>query len=240
MKYDTIAAVYDGFTDGFDYKKYLNSIFSHCAGLPQRGLALDCGSGTGTLICALSDMGFNCTGVDMSEDMLNIAQKKIEAAGYVPHLICQELQNIDLYGAYDIAFCSLDTMNHIIYKYDLKSFLKKLYNFIEPGGYFIFDVKTHEFFKKTIGAQVFEHDDGSVAIIDGSFSKDHMYYSISVFEHQENGFFKKYESEIQERFYSTAELKSILISIGFFVVEQYNFCGRQIWITRRKDKDNNG
>lgn len=236
MKYDSLASVYDGFTDGFDYEKYLDSVFSHCEALPKSGLALDCGSGTGTLICALSKRGFNCTGVDMSPEMLNIARDKIEQAGFEPHLVCQALQDIDLYGAYHIAFCSLDTVNHILYKRDLKSFFKKLYNFIEPEGFFVFDVKTEAFFKKTLGMQTFEHEDGSVAMIEGSFSGNLAYYAISVFEARADGLFEKYESDIEERFYGVSELQTMLSGSGFFVVQRFNLWDRQVWITVRKEK----
>lgn len=236
MKYNSLASVYDGFTDGFDYKKYLDSVFEHCEDLPTEGLALDCGCGTGTLICELISRGFNCTGVDMSSEMLNIAREKIEDCGYEPHLVCQSLQDIDLYGAYHIAFCSLDTVNHILYKRELKTFFKKLYNFIEPGGFFVFDVKTSAAFKKTVGIQTFEHDDGSVAIIEGSFSSDLAFYAISVFEARPGGLFEKYESEIEERFYSVDSLKSMLIAAGFSVKKRYNIGDRQIWITSRIEK----
>ena len=236
MKYNSLASVYDAFTDGFDYKKYLDSVFRQCEALPKEGLALDCGCGTGTLICELFSRGFNCTGVDMSPEMLNIAREKIENSGYEPHLVCQTLQDIDLYGAYHIAFCSLDTVNHILYKRDLKTFFKKLYNFIEPGGFFVFDVKTSAAFKKTVGMQTFEHDDGSVAMINGSFSSDIAYYAISVFEARSDGLFEKYESEIEERFYSVDSLKSMLVSSGFCVEKRYNIGDRQVWITARSEK----
>lgn len=233
MKYDSLASVYDSFTDGFDHIKYLDSVFAHCPELPVEGLALDCGSGTGTLICELSRRGYSCTGVDISPEMLNIAREKISQAGYEPHLVCQSLQDLDLYGAYHIAFCSLDTLNHMTYKRDVKAFFKKLYNFIEPGGYFVFDVKTSAFFKKTAGMQTFEHEDGSVALIEGSFSGDVAYYAISVFEARDDGLFEKYESEIEERFYSTDDLRSMLTGAGFSVVKKYNEGHRQIWITSR-------
>ncbi len=236
MKYDSLAAIYDGFTDGFDYKKYLDSVFANCEALPLSGLALDCGSGTGTLICELSERGFNCTGVDISPEMLNIAREKIENAGFEPHLVCQELQDLDLYGAYHIAFCSLDTVNHILYKRDLKSFFKKLYNFIEPDGFFVFDVKTNAFFKKTVGMQTFEHEDGSVALIEGTFSSDIAYYAISVFEARDDGLFEKYESEIEERYYSVDVLKTMLNEAGFDTVKRFNIGSRQVWITTRREK----
>lgn len=235
MKYDSLAAVYDSFTDGFDYRKYLDSVFSHCDKLPRDGLALDCGSGTGTLMCELSSRGFSCTGVDISEDMLNVARDKLEAAGYEPHLVCQLLQELDLYGAYDIAFCSLDTVNHILYKRDLKAFFKRLYNFIEPGGYFVFDVKTAAGFKKTRGIQVFCHEDGSAAMIRGSFSSDIALYFITVFETRADGLFERYESEIEERCYSSETLESLIAEAGFMPIKRFGSCGRQTWITARRE-----
>ena len=41
-EYSQLSDIYDIFTDGFDYDKYLAKIFAS-APLPERGLALDCG-----------------------------------------------------------------------------------------------------------------------------------------------------------------------------------------------------
>ena len=131
MQYDNISEVYDKFNDDFDYEKYLNAVFRRFA-LRKEGLVLDCGCGTGVLMEKLTDLGYDCTGVDASENMLENARERFEKAGKQAHLVCQELEDIDMYGAYDIVFCTLDTVNHILSLRGLRTFFKSLFNFTEP------------------------------------------------------------------------------------------------------------
>jgi histidinol-phosphatase (PHP family) len=70
MDYDVLAREYDRFNAGFDYAEYLAKILPHLRDLPENPLALDCGCGTGTLMLALSRKGFDCSGVDLSPEML--------------------------------------------------------------------------------------------------------------------------------------------------------------------------
>ena len=49
MQYDTISEVYDRFNDGFDYEKYLNTVFRRFHPR-ETGLVIDCGCGTGVLM----------------------------------------------------------------------------------------------------------------------------------------------------------------------------------------------
>ncbi len=232
-EYSPISGVYDLFTDGFDYDRYIEKIFAR-APLPQTGIALDCGCGTGTLLLRLYERGFSCTGVDISEDMLAVASQKISDAGYRPHLVCQSLEQIDLYGAYDIAFCSLDTLNHLVYKRDMVSFIRRMYNFVEPGGYFVFDTKTEAAFGKTVGVRVEERDEVTL-IIRGEFTSGMAYYDITAFQPDENGLFRREDSLVEERFYSAGEINPVLKSAGFDVCDRFDFCGRTVRICRKPE-----
>ena len=155
MQYDNISEVYDKFNDDFDYEKYLNAVFRRFA-LRKEGLVLDCGCGTGVLMEKLTDLGYDCTGVDASENMLENARERFEKAGKQAHLVCQELEDIDMYGAYDIVFCTLDTVNHILSLRGLRTFFKSLFNFTEPGGSFVFDFKTKTAFENSTMPNVCE------------------------------------------------------------------------------------
>ena len=95
MDYDAIARDYDRFNGGFDYADYLDHILPHLS-LPDNPLALDCGCGTGSLILELTRRGFDCSGVDASPEMLDVAHEKLSDAGLSPHLMCQSLPEIDL------------------------------------------------------------------------------------------------------------------------------------------------
>lgn len=224
MQYDRLSGIYDVFNDNFDYGAYLDKIFSKFT-LPQSGLVLDCGCGTGSLLSELARRGYDCTGVDASEDMLSVAREKL---GDDAHLVCQRLEDIDLYGAYDIVFCSLDTVNHILHKRDLQQFFRRIYNFIEPGGSFVFDFKTRRAFETSRGVTVSEHA-GDVLIVEGSFGKEYASYQFTVFEKTADNLYKRTEDYIEERFYESAELKKMLIDAGLRFVGRTQMTNRIIF-----------
>ncbi|MBO4392076.1 MAG: class I SAM-dependent methyltransferase [Clostridia bacterium] len=229
--YDYIAAIYDEYTDGFDYSAYLDRIFKKAPYLPKKGLALDCGCGTGTLICELEKRGYSCTGVDISPEMLETASEKIEANGFEPHLVCQPLEKIDLYGAYDLCFCTLDTVNHLSAN-KLSAFFRRLINFTEPNGYFIFDAKTEAMMRKATRLRITDNED-STLILDGRFADNRLTNYITVFLN-EGEKYTRYDSIITENLYKRNDLRTVLKKSGFETVEVFAFKGRDVFIAQNK------
>lgn len=229
MDYDAIARDYDRFNSGFDYGDYLDRILP-CLSLPEHPLALDCGCGTGSLMLDLFRRGFDCSGVDASEEMLDTAFEKLSDAGYSPHLMCQSLSEIDLYGAYHAVFSSMDTVNHLLDKREVKRFFRRLYNFTEPGGYFIFDLKEKALFADTV-PQIDEAD-GSTLILQRSFDGVYACQKLTVFR-KEGETFLRADEEIWERWYDAKELRDYLKTVGFLPIKTLPYHGRKIVIVRR-------
>lgn len=229
MDYDALARVYDRFNSGFDYEEYLSRILPYLTELPNEPLALDCGCGTGTLMLKLTQKGFDCSGVDASPEMLDEAFEKLSAAGITPHLMCQSLPELDLYGAYHAVFSSMDTVNHLLEKRDLTAFFRRLYHFVEPGGYFIFDLKNKETFGD--GLQVDEAS-GDVLILRRAFDGTYASQHLTVFR-GEGETYRRIDEEIWERWYDPAECRSLLRKSGFVPVKTLPYRGRKILIVRR-------
>lgn len=230
MDYDAIARDYDRFNAGFDYADYLSRILPYLTGLPSHPLALDCGCGTGSLMLELTRRGFDCSGVDASPEMLDAAFEKLSGAGATPHLMCQSLPEIDLYGAYHAVFSSMDTVNHLLNKRDLKRFFRRLYNFVEPGGYFIFDLKDKSLFSDR-ETEVSE-EDGSLLILRRAFDGTYACQKLTLFR-GEGETYRRADEEIWERWYDPAELRDYLCTVGFALVKTIPYHGRKIIIVRR-------
>lgn len=80
--YESFASVYDTFMDNVPYEAW--SVY--VTGLLKKhgikeGLVLDLGCGTGSLTELLAGEGYDMIGVDVSEDMLEIAQEKKRNSG---------------------------------------------------------------------------------------------------------------------------------------------------------------
>ena len=230
MEYDAIARTYDRFNSGFDYRAYLDKIEPFLTDLPEEKLALDCGCGTGSLLVELFRRGYDCSGVDASAEMLQVAQEKLSAAGFTPHLLCQTLPDLDLYGAYHAVFSSLDTLNHLTDRRELNRFFRRVRCFVEPGGYLIFDLKTREAFSDT--APKVAEEDGDLLILQGAFDGTYAQYDLTAFRRAGQGYLRE-DDTVFERYYPYAEVSRTVCAAGFRPVKHFLFRRHTVAIFRR-------
>lgn len=231
--YDSIAKIYDQFNQGFDYGSYFAKIKEALAGFENpfgNRVALDCGCGTGTLMELLVQEGFDCTGVDISTEMLQLAQQKPLLRDV--RLICQDLAQIDLYRAYDLVICSLDTVNHLTDKKDLSAFFGKVYNFVEENGFFVFDIKKEKTFAEAEGISVFR-ENNSVLIFENESDPPFFGQTLTAFREQPDGTFVKHESFVEERFYSPSEITQMMNKTPFLRVAKLSYKERILYIYRK-------
>lgn len=232
MIYDSIAPYYDLFNLGFDHGEYFEKIrqaLSPYTDFPfGSNAALDCGCGTGSLMVHIKNAGFNVTGVDLSSGMLSQAASKPELADC--RFILQSLQEIDLFRAYDLIFCCLDTVNHITKPVELQSFFSRLWNFTEPGGFFVFDTKTEQEFRlKT--KTFFSFEEGVYLQYKGNYKKPFMTTNLIT---DDSGY--KDKTTVTERFYSNKEIKDMMSKTPFSYVSRFSFHrGERTVFIYRKD-----
>ena len=141
--YQNLAISYDRLTNDVDYEKvvaFYNRILERENVKPRTAADLACG--TGSVAALLAKQGMQVIGVDMSEDMLCVAQQKSQGMKNPPMYICQSLQNLHLARAVDLAVCALDSMNYITDPDDCRNAIYRIYKSLNPGGLFIFDVNT--------------------------------------------------------------------------------------------------
>ena len=107
--YEALAASYDRLTNDVDYEATVN-FYEEI--LRQEGLkprtAVDLACGTGSVAAILARRGLRVTAVDMSEEMLTVAQQKTAEMENPPRFLCQPLQRLWLDRGVDLAVCALD------------------------------------------------------------------------------------------------------------------------------------
>ncbi|MEE1019007.1 MAG: methyltransferase domain-containing protein, partial [Acutalibacteraceae bacterium] len=115
MPYEAgFARIYDRIISRqIDFDGYCSFLLSLCA---DRGVnvrfALDIGCGSGIFTQQLVNRGIDTAAFDISEDMLSLARMKQEGGDIL--WLCQEGEELDLYGDIDCAICTLDSVNHIL------------------------------------------------------------------------------------------------------------------------------
>lgn len=96
---------------------------------------LDVGCGTGEHVKELASRGYDVTGVDASEEMVDIAREKTDATfrqGRLPEL------DVDLDEDYDLIVLLFDVINYFDHE-ELRPSLERLREHLAEGGVLLFD-----------------------------------------------------------------------------------------------------
>lgn len=103
MSYERFAYVYDYLMQDVPYDGWLEYVNRQAEHYSIQGKkVLDIACGTGELSLRLARDGYDVTGVDLSQDMLTIAQEKASAQNVQIQLFQQDMSRLDSLGEYDI------------------------------------------------------------------------------------------------------------------------------------------
>ncbi len=112
--------------------------------LPSDAKLLDVCCGTGHLMQKLIQKGYQMTGVDGSETMLNHAHQNAPNA----ILILSDVRHFQLLTEFDAAFSTSASLNHLLQFSDLKQVCQNVFSMLKPGGVFLFDLNHHDQMQK--------------------------------------------------------------------------------------------
>jgi len=221
--YHTLAASYDRLTDDVDYEA---TVAFYQKILEKEGLqprtAVDLACGTGSVAWLLAKAGMDVTGVDMSEEMLCIADQKALDGVKRPLFVCQKLQQLQLPKAVDLAVCALDSLDYITDPADCQEAIRRIYRVLNPGGCFIFDVNTPEKLRAMDGQVFLDEDDDVYCVWRGSFDEETNIctYGMDLFQRSGNVWHRSQEEHC-EYAYSQEQLVGYLKAAGFSHIEVY-------------------
>jgi SAM-dependent methyltransferase len=140
VAYEAIAPVYDDFTAHHDYELWLGNLLPE---LRRHGLSgnrlLDVGCGTGKSFLPMLARGWEVTGCDISEGMLEVARTK--TTGSVP-LSIADMRELPVFGEFDLVWCLDDAINYLLSKAELDQALSGMRANMAPQALLMFDVNT--------------------------------------------------------------------------------------------------
>ena len=220
--YSEFANIYDRLMMDADYEgrsEYIKALFEKFGKKPS--LLLDLACGTGKFSRIFANDGIEVIGVDSSEEMLSVAKETAEQEGINILFLCQEADELDLYGTVDGAVCLMDSINHITDKKILQKAFDKVSLFLEKDCLFIFDVNTLYKHKEILGDNTFVfEEDGVFGVWQNSFDEKSGTTDIFLdFFEERDGLYKRYSDEFNERAYSEEELCEMLKKSGFEILE---------------------
>jgi SAM-dependent methyltransferase len=117
----------------------LQRAFEHVEG-GRVTTVLDLGCGTGNHSWRLASRGFDVTGVDRSESMIDIARGKGKPGAPPPRFLVQDLRELKVGQTFDAAIMMFAVLGYMTDNDDVLSTLRGIRRHLRPGGVLVFDV----------------------------------------------------------------------------------------------------
>ena len=224
IAYESLASAYDGLTTDVAYRAVLSffqTILRNNGKKPERVLDLACG--TGSMSVLLAEAGYRVLAADISEEMLTVAAQKAATLEVPPpFFICQPMQRLRLPYRVDAVCCFLDSLNYVTEPEDCRWAFHRVYEALEEGGVFFFDINT-PFKLRSLDGQVFlDENEDSYCVWRVEFDETERicYYGIDLFRRKKELWERTFEQHC-EYAYEPVELMRWLKEAGFSRVELY-------------------
>ena len=172
---------------------------------------LDVACGTGILAKELMNIGFKVSGIDISEDMINIAKENTKDNSFK----VADMKDFKLNRKFDIITCAFDSINYITNNKDMEKTLSNIFNHLENNGFFIFDINTPYLYEdKHFGTIERTFDDINFKQILEYDRVNRLGKTVFAFANNES------ETHIQKA-YTVEEMDKFLLNSGFEIMGRY-------------------
>lgn len=192
----------------------LLSFFDRLKNKPASYLDLACG--TGTLAYKLTRKNITVSGVDISQEMIEMAISKSHNKQTDPHFFIEDISKFNLKQKFDCVGCFFDSINHLKSKAQIKKAFKCAYKHLTDQGWFVFDMITKIGFENW---QDFYNsvDDQFYVVQEARYipEKDYAQVKIEAFINDENLGTVHLKETFNEIYLPTDLLYDYLAEIGF-------------------------
>jgi len=140
MIYQTFAELYDELFDPAMYQQWLDFVRRE---LPdQSGEVLELACGTGRLAVLLAQAGYHVTGLDLSDNMLALAEQHAEEANVPLPLVEGNMLDLSDIGQFSAVTCFADSFCYLQELAQVQTAFTQVAQHLTANGKFLFDVIT--------------------------------------------------------------------------------------------------
>ncbi len=215
MAYETFALVYDEVMDDSLYQKWLDFSLRH---LPANDLnLLELACGTGALAVAFAKAGFSVTGLDLSEEMLMLAQDRAISEETEIQFVAGDMLDLQDIGTYQAVTCFSDSLCYMKNEEQVQQVFQGVYDLLEEKGTFIFDVHSLYQMDKLFPDYSFHDQTEDFAFLWDSYAGElpHSIEHFLTFFVKVGEYFERIDELHQERTYPLETYMDMLSKVGF-------------------------
>lgn len=190
---------------------------------------IDLACGTGTLALALSTQGYQVLGIDLSHEMLALAQQK-HVQDELAKQVCLQWQQADMREflvdtPVDAVLCHYDSLNHLSNESELRATFIRVAQALKPGGLFIFDLNTLENYQTFWnGTDTYEGPNYRIktnAHFDENLSQAEVHFLAH--EYNDDGELSSQEETVREHYFNETAVEKYLLAADFYEIHHTVF-----------------
>ncbi len=227
----TMARVYDILNCDIDYgawAEFAERCMEKYSDIPVKSVC-EVACGTGSLAIKLAQK-YSVTACDFSEDMLTEAESKARGKGLDIRFVLQDMRSTSMFSKKDCFLCMLDGINYLTSRQDVISAFGSIYDNLNDGGIFIFDINSKYKFQNIYADNQYVLED------EGIYCGWQNYYNeksrmcdfyLTFFSEQPDGSYIRSDEVQREKMYTVKQIKSYLVQAGFetaCVCGGFDFC----------------
>lgn len=168
----------------------------------------------------LAKIGAKVTGIDLSAEMLAVAEGRAKALSLPVQFIEQPMQQLAGFTGFDLAVIAIDSLNYLADQEDVQATFQQIYASLAVGGALVFDV--HSTFKTDVIFMEgpFTFDDGRIAYIweTEEGEQPHSVDSeLAFFIQEANGLYRRFDEVHSQRTFAVHDYVEMLMEAGFSV-----------------------
>ncbi|RKW22233.1 class I SAM-dependent methyltransferase [Candidatus Gracilibacteria bacterium] len=189
---------------------------------PEAKDVLEVACGTGIVAKELIKLGYNYTGLDINEKMLEKAKQNLK--NLEKRLILGDMTNFNLNQKFDIVLCNYNSICHLLDWKSWQDFFEMAEKHLKKGGILVFDINTiFEFENITRDfAQFYNFGKNTVCL--EMFKKGKIYeWLIKIFEIDKDGKYILTEENVREISFPISKIEKELKSKNFEILEKIDF-----------------
>jgi ubiquinone/menaquinone biosynthesis C-methylase UbiE len=224
MTYESFAYWYDLLMEEAPYDAWQSFVQRKLQQYGRRGATriLDIGCGTGELAVRLAKVGFVVAGVDLSENMLAIAQAKAEAQQATVEFFQQNMTELRGFSGFDCATIFCDSLNYLLEEREVQQTFFGIYELLGKGGLLLFDVHSPYKMDRVFRDAVFTSNDEEISYIWSCYPLSFPHsveHELTFFVRGDDGKYERYDEWHKQRTYEMMQYQQWLTEAGFTVLE---------------------
>ncbi len=210
----------------------LPSVMKHYK-IPTNGSKklLDIACGEGTFAVEMAKKGWVVMGIDLSEEMLRLANHRAKSENVTASFKQQDMRFLDFKDEFDLVTCWYGSLNFMTTNDDLQSTFNSISGALKPNGWFLFDINT------VFGLAVKRQRESNFVAQETpellelhctqyDYEKNLSYLRITWFVKNGN-LWERFEELFTERAFTIQEIESALEYAGLHIVDKFSNLGQQ-------------